>query len=273
MFLVQETFYNNMALEEIKWNPSQILKKQHRLKRDNRPPKRLQQLIGALSAEELLSAQSSSRNGLQPADAEQRLKQYGPNTIRAKQQTSALRLLLNQFKSPLVLILIFAAIVSGFVGQWVDAIIVLAIVLGSTILGFVQEYTASNSVEKLHSKITIKSSLLRGGQLLILSSAQVVPGDVVMLSAGSLIPADGIVLEAKDFFVNQAVLTGETFPVEKEPAIVPVNASLTQRTNCVFMGTSDNSGTAQVIDYANGKRHGFRSGSRKIEIAPAGDRI
>ncbi|MCE5207360.1 MAG: magnesium-translocating P-type ATPase [Chloroflexi bacterium] len=239
------------------------------------PPKTGQQATQAtptaywsLSAEELLSAQSSSRNGLQPADAEQRLKQYGPNTIRAKQQTTVLRLLLSQFKSPLVLILIFAAIVSGIVGEWVDAIIVLAIVLGSTILGFVQEYTASNSVEKLRSKITIKSSLLRGGQPQTLPSEQVVPGDVVMLSAGSLIPADGIVLEAKDFFVNQAVLTGETFPVEKEPAIVPVNASLAQRINCVFMGTSVNSGTAQVLIMQTGKDTVFGQVAERLKLRP-----
>jgi len=118
----------------------------------------------SLTPEQLLPALHASRDGLQTADAEQRLKQYGPNTIRAQQQATALRLLLSQFKSPLVLILIFAAIVSGIVGEWVDASIVLAIVLGSTILGFVQEYTAGNAVEKLRSQVTIKSSVLRGSQ-------------------------------------------------------------------------------------------------------------
>src|SRR4030095_6341676 len=128
----------------------------------------------SLAPEQLLSALHASRNGLQPADAEQRLQQYGLNTIRAQQQATALRLLLSQFKSPLVLILIFAAIVSGIVGEWVDASIVLAIVLGSTILGFVQEYTASKAIEQLSSQVTIKSSLLRGGQPQTLPSEQVV---------------------------------------------------------------------------------------------------
>jgi Mg2+-importing ATPase len=118
----------------------------------------------SLALEQLLSAMHASKEGLQPADAEQRLKQYGPNTITAKQQATALRLLLRQFKSPLVLILIFAAIVSGFLGEWVDASIILVIVLGSTILGFVQEYSATNAVEKLRSQVTVKSSVLRGGQ-------------------------------------------------------------------------------------------------------------
>src|SRR4029078_1981063 len=122
----------------------------------------------SLAPEQLLSALHASRNGLQPTDAEQRLKQYGLNTIRAQQQAAALRLLLGQFKSPLVLILVFAAIASGVVGGWIDASIGIAIVLGSTILGFVQEYTASDAVEKLRSQVTIKSSALRGGQPQIL---------------------------------------------------------------------------------------------------------
>jgi Mg2+-importing ATPase len=241
----------------------------------NTQPKAGQQVTQAtpetywsLAPEQLLSALHTSRNGLQPADAEQRLKQYGLNTIRAQQQATALRLLLSQFKSPLVLILIFAAIVSGVVGEWVDAIIVIAIVLGSTILGFVQEYAASNAVEKLRSQVTIKSNLLRGGQPKMLPSEQVVPGDVVLLSAGSLIPADGIVLKADDFFINQAVLTGETFPVEKKPATVPANASLTERTNCVFMGTSVGSGTAQALIVQTGKTTVFGQVAEKLRLRP-----
>src|SRR5512142_1442485 len=136
----------------------------------------------SLAPEQLLSALHASRNGLQLADAEQRLKQYGLNTIGSQQRATALRLLLRQLQSPLVLILILAAIVSGIVGEWVDAGIVLAIVLGSSILGFVQEYTAGNAVEQLRSQVTIKSSLLRGGQPQLLPSEQVVPGDVVSSS-------------------------------------------------------------------------------------------
>jgi len=220
----------------------------------------------SLSTEVLLSALHGSRNGLEPVDAEQRLKQYGLNTIRVQQQATVLRLLLSQFKSPLVLILIFAAIVSGIVGEWIDASIVLAIVLGSTILGFVQEYTASNAVEKLRAQITIKTNLLRGGHSQLLPSEQVVPGDIVVLSAGSLIPADGIVLEANDFFVNQAVLTGETFPVEKMPTTVAANASLAERINCVFMGTSVGSGTAQVLIVQTGKATVFGQVAERLRL-------
>ncbi len=220
----------------------------------------------SLTPEQIFAILHSSVDGLQPADAEYRLQQSGLNSIQARKKTSALQLFLSQFKSPLVLILIFAAIVSGIVGEWVDAIIVLAIVLGSTILGFVQEYTAGNAIDKLREQITIKSSLLRGGKTETLPSEKVVPGDIVMLSAGSLIPADGIVLEANDFFVNQAVLTGETFPVEKKPGTAPVNASLAERTNCVFMGTNARSGTARMLVVHTGKTTVFGQVAERLRV-------
>ncbi|MCL5995003.1 MAG: magnesium-translocating P-type ATPase [Chloroflexi bacterium] len=222
----------------------------------------------SLSPEQLLSALRATPNGLQPADAEQRLKRYRPNTIQAQRQATALGLFLNQFKSPLVLILIGAAMVSVIVGEWTDAVIVLAVVLGSTLLGFVQEYRAGNAVQKLRSQVTIRSNVLRGGQSLRLPSEDVVPGDVVLLSAGSLIPADGVVLVANDFFVNQAVLTGETFPVEKQPGTVPAQAGLAERTNCVFMGTSVSSGTAQVLMVQTGKATVFGQIAQRLSLRP-----
>ncbi len=107
----------------------------------------------------------------------------------------------------------------------------------------------------------------------MLPSEQVVPGDVVSLSAGSLIPADGVVLEANDFFVNQAVLTGETFPVEKMPGSRPGKCQSGERTNCVFMGTSVSSGTAQVLIVQTGMATVFGQSGGKVETAPAGDRV
>jgi Mg2+-importing ATPase len=222
-----------------------------------------------VAAESLMATLHTSKTGLKQTDADNLLKQYGPNALKAKQQTTALGLLLRQFKSPLVLILIFASIVSAFLGEWTDAIIVLSVVLGSTMLGFVQEYRASNAIEKLRLQVTIKSNLLRDGKPQLLPSEQVVPGDVVLLSAGSLIPADGIVLEANDFFINQAVLTGETFPVEKKPGIVPATASLAERTNVVFMGTSVRSGTAQVLIVLTGESTVFGQIAEKLTLRPA----
>src|ERR1035437_7872122 len=112
----------------------------------------------SLAAESLMTTLHTSKTGLPQTDADNLIKQYGPNTLKAKQQTTALGLLLRQIKSPLVLILIFAAIGSAFLGEWTDAIIVLSVVLGSTMLGFVQEYRASNAIEKLRLQVTIKSN-------------------------------------------------------------------------------------------------------------------
>jgi Mg2+-importing ATPase len=205
---------------------------------------------------------------LAQSEAEQRLKKYGPNALDKRKQLTALGLFLNQFKSPLVLILIFAALISLIVGEWTDASIVLAVVFGSTVLGFIQEYSASNAVEKLRSQVTIKSTLLRDGQPGTLPSEQVVPGDVVLLSAGSLIPADGVALETRDFFVNQAVLTGETFPVEKKPGPVSGAASLIERTNCVYMGTSVSSGTCQMLVAQTGKNTVYGQIAERLSLHP-----
>ncbi|MDP2965380.1 MAG: magnesium-translocating P-type ATPase [Pelolinea sp.] len=223
----------------------------------------------SLQPEQLISALHTTSNGIQQTEAVSRIKQYGLNALKAQRRTSAFGLLLSQFKSPLVLILIFASIISAFVGEWTDAAIVLAVVIGSTTLGFVQEYRAGNAVEKLRSQVTIKANVLRDDQPQLLPSEQVVPGDVVLLSAGSLIPADGIVLETKDFFVNQAVLTGETFPMEKKPGVVPAKASLAERTNCVFMGTSVRSGTAHVLIAQTGKATVFGQIADRLNLRPS----
>lgn len=223
----------------------------------------------SLPPAQLLAVLHTTPDGLQPAEAEQRLKQYGPNAIQASHQATGLGLFLNQFKSPLVLILIFAAVISLVVGEWTDASIVLLVVLGSTLLGFVQEFRASGAVAKLRSQVSIKASVLRGGVPQLLPSEQVVPGDVVVLSAGSLIPADGVVLEADDLFVNQAVLTGETFPVEKQPGTVPAGASLAERTNCVFMGTSAGSGSARALIVQTGRATVFGQIAQRLSLRPS----
>jgi len=223
----------------------------------------------SLPAEELLARLGSDEGGLSSRKASARLKLHGPNALDATKRATAPGLFANQFKSPLVLILMVASIISMFVGEWVDAGVVLAIVLGSTILGFAQEYVAGNAIEKLRSKVTIHSNILRDGQPKSLPSSRVVQGDLVLLSAGSLIPADGVVLEAKDLFVNQAVLTGETFPVEKKPGVATAKAGLAERSNCVYMGTSVSSGTARVLIAQTGKATVFGQIAGKLALRPA----
>ncbi|PUE11882.1 magnesium-translocating P-type ATPase [Limnohabitans sp. T6-5] len=220
-------------------------------------------------AEKLLQALHSSPNGLAQSQAELRLKRLGPNVLAASTTSSTWGLLLSQFKSPLVLILIVASVISMFAAEWIDAGVVLTIVLGSTLLGFGQEFIAGNAIEKLRIQVKIHSQVLRDGRAQNQASDAVVPGDVVLLSAGSLIPADGVVLEAKDFFINQAVLTGETFPVEKRPGVVHAQASLSERSNGVFMGTSVSSGTARMLVVQTGPSTVFGQIAGKLALRPA----
>ncbi len=218
--------------------------------------------------EQLFRALQASPQGLSAEDAQRRLADYGPNALKAGRQATALGLLFNQFRSPLVLILVFAAIISLIAGEWPDAVIVLAVVLGSTTLGFVREYRANTAIEKLRSTLTLRSNVVRDGQPGVVLSEQIVPGDLVLLSAGSLIPADGVVLEANDLFVNQAVLTGEVYPVEKKPARAAANATLTERVNCVFMGTSVRSGTARMLIVKTGKTTVFGQIAERLRLRP-----
>ncbi|MCE7980132.1 MAG: magnesium-translocating P-type ATPase [Caldilinea sp. CFX5] len=218
--------------------------------------------------DQILTTLHSTPTGLSRADAAVRLQSQGPNLLQVRPQLTAWRSLLEQFKNPLVLILIFAAVTSAFLAEWVDATVVLLVVFSSAGLSFWQEHRASTAVEKLRARVKSKATVLRDGQPQTIVAEEVVVGDVVLLSAGSLIPADGLVLTAKDFFVNQAVLTGETFPVEKKPGPVTATATLAARTNCVFMGTSVRSGTAQAVIVQTGTATVFGQIAQRLTLRP-----
>ncbi len=219
-------------------------------------------------AAQLLSQLESSAAGLTTAAAEARLAQVGRNVLQAKKQATALGLFLNQFKSPIILILLFASLLSLVLKDWVDAIIVLLIIVGSAILSFIQEYNANNATQELQAQVSLKATVMRDGQALSIPAEEIVPGDIVLLSAGSLIPADGIILQTQDCYINQAVLTGETFPVEKLPGEVPVQSSLAERTNCVFTGTNVRSGSARILVVQTGMVTVFGQIAGKLAMRP-----
>jgi len=208
-------------------------------------------------ASTLAATSGDGTGGLSSQHAAARLAAVGPNSVEDAPRLSALRLLLRQFESPLVLILAFAAAISLLLQQWVDAGIILAIVLGSSALSFFQEYRASTAVRELKKRLALTARVLRDGVEQALPVAQIVPGDVILLSAGNLIPADGVVIEAQDFLVSEASMTGESFPVEKRPGIIAADAPLAARTNTVFLGSSVRSGTARVLVVRTGRRTEF----------------
>lgn len=218
-------------------------------------------------ATDALAALNSAPGGLTAAEVQTRLEQTGPNTLTTRREDTSWRLLLKQFADPIVLILLGATGVSAATGEWVDAVIILAIVLGSTLLSFFQEYSVGNAAAKLREQITLKATVLRDGTPQSLPAEGLVPGDVVALSAGSLIPADGVLLEAADFYVNQAVLTGETFPVEKMPGVA-ASAGLPERANCVFMGTNVRSGAAKALIVQTGATTAFGQIARRLTLRP-----
>ena len=162
--------------------------------------------------------------GLSAQEAAERLTRHGPNRFG---QTAALplwRQYLQHFRNPLVLILLAASGVSALTGEATNFFIISTIVLLSVTLDFWQEQRASRVVERLRQSVAVRSAVLRDGQTQQCPVSALVPGDVVLLSAGDLVPADGRVIEARDFFVNQAVLTGESYPVEKH-ALPPVTVA------------------------------------------------
>jgi len=221
-----------------------------------------------LQTADLLARIGSNPDGLGTTEAQKRLQQSGRNLLKPRRQYSALRSLASQFSSPLVWILFFAAAVSMVAGEWTDAAIVTLIIVASALLSFVQEHRASKAVEDLQSQVTTKVTVFRDGKETTIPAEEIVPGDVALLSAGSLIPADGVLLESKDFFVNQAVLTGETFPVEKKAGTAGLETELPERFNVVFMGTSVRSGTARVLIVQTGTATQFGKIAQRLQLRP-----
>jgi Mg2+-importing ATPase len=216
----------------------------------------------------LLAAMHSEDGGLSDRAAAGRLKRFGPNTVGETAHPSAFRLLLRQFASPLIIVLIAAAIIAAVLQDWTNSIIILLIVIGSGVLSFAQEYRASRAVEKLRAQVRVTCAVRRGGRTETIPSRNVVPGDIILLSAGNLVPADGVLLDAKDFFVSQAALTGESFPAEKAPGVAAEDAAVAERTNCVFMGTSVRSGTARMLAVRTGMQTAFGGIAERLRRRP-----
>ena len=195
----------------------------------------------------LLGQVAASPDGLSSAEAAARLAQFGPNLIHGEKKKSLVLQFLAKFRNPLVIILLTASALSAFTGDAASFFIIGTIVIISTTLDFLQEYRAGQAAEGLRRSVAVRGHVLRDGNPLEIPLAELVPGDVALLTAGDLIPCDGRVLEAKDFFVNQALLTGEPYPVEKAPGDLPGETEILSAGNTVLLGTSVISGTARVL--------------------------
>jgi Mg2+-importing ATPase len=222
----------------------------------------------AIDQGQLLDGLGTHDAGLRSEEASARLDKFGPNRLGGQRGTGPFWLLLSQFKSPVILILVFAACLSFFLRDATDAVIILAILIISGLLGFWQERGAANAVRKLLETVRTTVMVLRDGASTDVPTEEVVPGDVILLSAGSSIPADCRLLESKDLFVDEATLTGETFPVEKTPGVCLPDTPLSKRTNSVFMGTHVVSGSGKAMVVMTGRQTEFGGISEHLKLRP-----
>jgi len=167
--------------------------------------------------------------------------------LHTQRKNALLLQFLTKFRNPLVIILLVASVISAFIGDVTSFIIITIIVLKSVTLDFIQEFRAGQAVERLRQSVKVHVQALRDGKSQEIPLPSLVPGDIVLLAAGDMVPGDGRILDAKDFFVNQALLTGEPYPVEKAPAELPGESEILSAGNTVLLGTSVVSGTAKVL--------------------------
>ena len=230
---------------------------------NERPP-----AFWSVPATDLLRQLGATPQGLTSTEARQRLTRFGANLLTPRRRTDELALLLAQFKSPLILILFLAAGLSFFLHDPVDASIILAIVLASGLLGFWQERGAAHALEKLLAIVRTNAVALRDGVEQEIPVEGVVPGDVIILSAGSSLPGDCLILEAQDLSVDEATLTGETYPVPKTAGTLPPGTPLSQRTNALYMGTNVVSGHGQALVVRTGRATEFGKVSERLKLRP-----
>ncbi|MEG6569010.1 calcium-transporting P-type ATPase, PMR1-type [Thermoanaerobacterium thermosaccharolyticum] len=177
-------------------------------------------------------------NGLSTEEAKKRLEKYGPNNLSEKKKRTALSMLLDQFKDYMVIILIIASIVSLFLGEITDAVIILFIILLNAFLGMIQENNAEKSLESLKKLSAPVSRVLRDGKVIEIESQYLVPGDVVFLEAGNFVPADGRIIESANLKIDESALTGESIASEKIAGkLSDKNLNIGDRINMVYMGT------------------------------------
>jgi len=205
--------------------------------------------------------------GLTSQEAAAKLEQVGPNDPARRQRSFALAELLRLFLNPLVLILLIAAVVSAFLGQAVDAGIIIAIVVLSVAIDSAQTYRSQRAVEKLRDRVAPTATVLRDGKWQEIHRTDVVPGDLVRLAAGDLVPADCRLLAARDLYVQQAALTGESLPVEKQTNGAEVSTG-PDAANMVFLGTSIVSGSATALVVATGTQTSFGDIAARLAARP-----
>jgi len=201
----------------------------------------------SLNLADIYKKLDSSKNGLIVQEAKKRLSKYKPNVLAEDSKFSPGRLFLSQFKSALVYVLLVAGLVSIFFGEIIDVYVIFAAVLLNVVVGFIQEYKANKSLDKLNKVVKHETVVIRNGHEQKVESRDLAPGDVIILKAGDRVSADARLIQVNDVEVNEASLTGESWPVKKQLKPLEVGTVLAERSNMVFMGTLVVDGKGQAI--------------------------
>lgn len=197
--------------------------------------------------ETVLTKLKTSKDGLTMKEARKRINEYGHNVFEEKKKVSNFVIFLNQFKNPITLILIFAAILSIILKSYSDGIIILVIIFISSLLSYRHESKARSAVDKLLTKVSVTSCVLRNGKFAERENSSLTKGDIISVNTGDMIPADCLLLESNSLMVDESSLTGEIFPVEKTPGKLPAKTSLSKRNNALWMGTYILSGSGKAV--------------------------
>jgi cation-transporting P-type ATPase F len=197
---------------------------------------------------------SSLENGLTSAEAADRLLTHGENLVKVRGGTPGWLRFLRQFTAPLVLVLIAAAVITGFLGEWVDGSVILIVVIVNAIVGFLQESKAEHALEALMKRVVAETVVKRDGQKIRVNSAELVPGDIVMLAGGDRVPADIRLLETKSLQIDESSLTGESVPANKRPDPLEADTVLGDRANMAYAGSLVTAGTGTGVVWATGNR-------------------
>lgn len=219
-----------------------------------------------ISIEQQYKLLNTSHQGLRNQDVEQRIKNYGFNRLNHKNEAGNIRLFFAQFKNSIILILLFATGLSFFLNDRLDAAIILTIVLISGCLGFWQEKGAASAIKELLAIVQITVCTLRDGVPTEIPSESLTPGDIIFLKAGDIIPGDCLLIDSDNLFIDEALLTGESYPVEKLPGILPGDTPLVERTNALWMGTHVQSGKATVLVIKTGESTEFGKLAHRIQF-------
>ncbi|WP_276502012.1 cation-translocating P-type ATPase [Terrimonas pollutisoli] len=209
----------------------------------------------SISAEEALKLMGSNINGLDDETVQKKIEEHGKNELKGKKKVSPLVIFVRQFLDFMILVLIAAAIVSAFIGEGSDTIVIIIIIVLNAIIGFIQEYRAEKAIEALQKMAAPISHVLRNGNVVELPAADIVPGDIVLLEAGNTVPADMRLIEIESLKASEASLTGESNPVDKRTdALKDEDPPLGDRTNMVFKGTQITSGHGKAVVVATGMK-------------------